>query len=128
MELRKFMKKDFKKKLAFEHKVITKCIFSGLTIAQIAKKLNYSQSTVSNRMNSLFEKYSARTRFEFILSVFSDVINQNKQVNEQFGRKIQQLSEENERLTSVLSNIVKNMDDTKACRFWIKNGKELLSK
>ena len=58
------MRKVFKEKLVEEHKLITKCIFSGLTIAQIANKLNYSQSTVSNRMNSLYHTGAVPRKFK----------------------------------------------------------------
>ena len=127
MELR-IMKKVYNKKLMEEHKLITKCIFSGLTIAQIAKKLNYSQSTVSNRMNSLFEKYSAKTRFEFILSVFSEVINENKNKILKRDAKIEKLSDEILQLTIILKSIINNFDDKKNCSFWLKRGKEFLKK
>ena len=49
-----------------------------LTIAQIAKKMNYSQSTVANRMNSLFRQYSSKTRMEFVMSVLGEIIQNNK--------------------------------------------------
>ena len=112
MELR-IMRKVFKEKLVEEHKLITKCIFSGLTIAQIANKLNYSQSTVSNRMNSLFEKYNAKTRFEFILSVFGEVLGENKNKIYKREAKIAKLSDEIYQLTSILSAINENFDDKK---------------
>ena len=121
------MKKVYNKKLLEEHKLITKCIFSGLTIAQIAKKLNYSQSTVSNRMNSLFGKYSAKTRFEFILSVFGEVINENKNKILKREAKIEELSSENLQLITVLKSIVENFDK-KNCAYWIEKGKDLLKK
>ena len=69
------MRKNNEDKLSYEHKVITKCIFEGLTIAQIAMKMNYSQSTVANRLNALFKKYSAKTRIEFVLGVVGEVID-----------------------------------------------------
>ncbi len=63
-----------------EHRFIAKCIFQGLTIAQIAKKLNCSESTVSNRLNGLFKKYKAKNRFEFIISVFGQIIENQKEM------------------------------------------------
>ena len=125
MELR-IMRKVFKEKLVEEHKLITKCIFSGLTIAQIANKLNYSQSTVSNRMNSLFEKYNAKTRFEFILSVFGEVLGENKNKIYKREAKIAKLSDEIYQLTSILSAIIENFDDKKTCNLWIQKGKKFL--
>ncbi len=122
------MKKVYNKKLMEEHKLITKCIFNGYTIAQIAKKLNYSQSTVSNRMNSLFEKYSAKTRFEFILSVFGEVVNENKDKILKKDAKIEQLSNEVFQLTTILKSLIHNVDDKKNLTFWLKKGKEFLNK
>ncbi len=122
------MRKVFKEKLVEEHKLITKCIFSGLTIAQIANKLNYSQSTVSNRMNSLFEKYNAKTRFEFILSVFGEVLGENKNKIYKREAKIAKLSDEIYQLTSILSAIIENFDDKKTCNLWIQKGKKFLKK
>ena len=66
-----------------EHRFIAKCIFQGLTIAQIAKKLNCSESTVSNRLNGLFKKYKAKNRFEFIISVFGQIIENQKEMYNQ---------------------------------------------
>ena len=65
-----------------EHRVIAKCIFKGLTIAQIAKKLDCSESTVSNRLNTLFRKYKAKNRFEFVISVFGQIIENQKNVQQ----------------------------------------------
>lgn len=72
------MKKNMKDRIMREHKIIAKCIFKGLTIAQIAQKLNCSESTVSNRLNGLFKKYKAKNRFEFIISVFGQIIENQK--------------------------------------------------
>ncbi len=72
------MKKNLRDRIMREHRFIAKCIFQGLTIAQIAKKLGCSESTVSNRLNSLFKKYKAKNRFEFIISVFGQIIENQK--------------------------------------------------
>ena len=127
MELR-IMRKVFKEKLVEEHKLITKCIFSGLTIAQIANKLNYSQSTVSNRLNGLFEKYNAKTRFEFILSVFSEVLGENKNQIYKRDLKISKLNDEVSELTTILSQIVENHEDKKRSTFWLQKAKKYLKK
>lgn len=79
MELRN-MNKNFQDRIMCEHRFIAKCIFQGLTIAQIAKKLNCSESTVSNRLNGLFKKYKAKNRFEFIISVFGQIIENQKEM------------------------------------------------
>ena len=77
MELRN-KKKNLQDRIMCEHRFIAKCIFQGLTISQIAKRLNCSESTVSNRLNGLFKKYKAKNRFEFIISVFGQIIENQK--------------------------------------------------
>ncbi len=76
------MKKNLQDRIMREHRFIAKCIFKGLTIAQIAKKLNCSESTVSNRLNGLFKKYKAKNRFEFIISVFGQIIENQKTIQQ----------------------------------------------
>ena len=127
MELRK-MKKNLKLRLAEEHKFIASCIFKGLTIPQIAQKLNYSTSTVSNRINLLFEKYKAKDRREFIMGVFGDIVERNKILIEQQNCAIQKLKEENEVLKKILNNIIHNKNNEKQCAIWIKNGIDFICK
>lgn len=120
---------DFSKdKHAIEHKLITKCIFQGLTIAQIADKMHCSQSTVSNRMSTLFEKYNAKTRFEFVLGVLGEIIRNNKIVVEQNSCEIEDLKSQLEDLTSILTNIILNMNNKESFEYWIKAAKDKLLK
>lgn len=81
-----------------EQKIITKCIFKGLKISQIAELLNYSPSTVSNRIKSLFKTYKVKDRIEFILRVFNDVIIK-------YDTKIEKLTEEIESLKNELEKL-----------------------
>ncbi len=98
------MKKNLKQELLNERKLIAKCIFRGLTIAQIAKVLNYSSSTVSNRMTELFRAYNAKTRNEFIIKAFGEIIENKSMLLEEKNKKIERLSKEIERLKTIISN------------------------
>ena len=77
MELRK-MGRSLSNKLEFEHKFVTKCILKGMTIPQIAKELDCSSSTVSNRIKKLFKQYNASCRSEFIMNVLAEIIKKDR--------------------------------------------------
>ena len=91
-----------------EYQTITKMLLKGSTIAEIAVKLNYSESTVSNRLNELFKKYQAKNRFEFIYNFFSKIIQNYK-------TKLKFLNKENKTLKNNLvkiKNIISTFDFT----------------
>ena len=46
-----------KDKLSENQSLIVKCVFKGMTIAQIAKKIHCSQSSISYHLNILYSKY-----------------------------------------------------------------------
>ena len=87
-----------------EYQTITKMLLKGSTIAEIAIKLNYSESTVSNRLNELFKKYQAKNRFEFIYNFFSKII-QNYKI------KLKLLNKQNKELKSNLIKIKNILSD-----------------
>ena len=92
------MDKTGTKELEEEYLKITKMILKGMTIPMIANNLNYSESTVSNRLNDLFKRYSATNRFEFIYNFFSRIIQKYK-VN------LKNLYRENELLKNYIYDI-----------------------
>lgn len=118
------MKDPVKNKITLEHKIITKCIFQGLTIAQIAHVLHCSRSTVSNRMAALFEKYNAKTKFEFVLGVLGEIVRNNKLNLEESEYKIEDLGQRLEDLTSILKNIILNKNNKESFEYWIKTAKD----
>ncbi len=85
------MKKNLKKEYAQERKLIAKCVFQGFTISQIAKKFNYSPSTVSNRLTELFKAYNAHTRHEFIINSFGEIIKNKSMLIKQKDKEIKKL-------------------------------------
>ena len=112
MELR-IMNQNFEKRLSREHKFITKYIFEGLTIAQIASKLNYSESTVANRMNSLFKKYNVKTRIEFIMNVMGEVIKMSKMQLEKAEIENIELKEKITANEKIISKIISSASNQK---------------
>ncbi len=125
MELRN-MYESMNEKYKHEHKIITKCIFQGLTIAQIAKKLCCSQSTVSNRMNTLFEKYNAKTRFEFVLGVMGEIVRNNKLILKEHAYEIEDLKSKVDDLTTILTNIIVNKNNKESFEYWINEAQDKL--
>ncbi len=61
-----------------EYLKITQMILKGMTIQKIADSLNYSESTVCNRLNILFQKYSAKNRIEFTYNFLNEIIKRHK--------------------------------------------------
>lgn len=110
------MKRNLKEKTMRENKLITKCIFHGLTTAQIARLLNYSQSTVSKRLAGLFDKYSAKTRCEFILGVLGEVIDKNNLTLDAKRLEVDILNEKIDALKSLFGKMKKNKDNLKELR------------
>ncbi len=120
------MNEIINEKISKEHKIITKCIFQGLTISQIAKKLDCSQSTVSNRMAVLFAKYNAKTRFEFILGVLGEIVRTNKVTLENNRIQMKEMQKQMDLMYTILKNIILNKNDNEKFEFWIKKAKDKL--
>ena len=125
MELR-IMKKDYEARLSREYKFITKCIFEGLTIAQIAAKLNYSQSTVANRLNTLFKRHSAKTRIEFIMSVVGQIIDTYKTQIYLSDEKINKLQTDLFKTKKLLSSLINSLSNKTLCEKITLEVKEFL--
>ena len=102
------MKNSFKNKLEAENRFVTKCILKGMTIAQIAQRLDCSTSTVSNRIKKIFKKYNAKNRSEFTLNVLAEIIKKDRNL-------LQEKESELTRHHQILSDIFK-----------LKNNKEQL--
>jgi len=114
-----------KKTELIEYKKITCCIFEGLTIKDISEKLSYSRSTVCFKLKKLFKQYKVRTKNEFIIAIFSEIVKDKKNKLKNALLKIEELQILNEKLKKALSNIITNQnkkDFTQA----IKEAKSLL--
>ena len=115
-------------KIVSEQKIITRCIFRGFTISQIANVLHCSNSTVSNRLSDLFKKYHAKNRFEFVLSILGEIIRNNKLIIEEKSSEIIELKVKYDELISILSNIIKYKNNKKNFEYWMNEAKNKLSK
>lgn len=105
-----------------ECKSIIRYIIEGDTNLEIARKLNYSKSTVSLRMKYIFDRYGAKNKIEFIVYIFSDLINRNK-------RKLQSCKNENAILCEKIEKIKKVINEIliKKSKYLTKNEQETLS-
>ena len=111
-------------KCSEEYIELTKYILKGKTIPEIADKFNYSQSTISNRLNVLFRIYNASNRFEFINNFFYIIIQKYK-------AKLKTINKQNRFLKSQINNLEKNILNNKKYSAqelinWINSCKEYL--
>ena len=112
------MTRTGKSKFTKEHVDIAKYIFKGLTIAQIAQKTNCSASNVSYKLNALFKKYNASNRFQFIISVFSEIINSHKITINSKNLELAKLEVELEKLKEITQNLIKNKNNKENYSYW----------
>lgn len=96
------MKKNLKNEGAQERKLIANCVFQGFTITQIARKLNYSPSTVSNRLSELFKAYNASSRCEFVAKSFGQLLKNKSMLLKEKEREIEKLSDRIKHLETLL--------------------------
>jgi len=73
--------------LLHEQKVITMCIMKGMTLKQIALKLDCAKSSASYKTRKLFKEWNAADRHEFVVNIFAKII-------EKYKREIAKLREQ----------------------------------
>lgn len=117
MELR-IMPKTVNSKFTKEHISIAKYIFKGFTIAEIAQKINCSTSNVSYKMNALFKKYNVNNRFQFVISVFSEIVNNHKTTIDFKNQELAKLEVELEKLKEITQNLIKNKNNKENYSYW----------
>lgn len=122
------MTKKTLKKFEQEQKTITKYIFNGLSTGEIAKKMNYSRSTISYRINMLFEKYYAANRLEFVITILAQVIESHKVKINENKRIIDNLASDLEVYRTLLKNIVSDYKKDNSLHHWINEANSLLGK
>ncbi|MBQ4646492.1 MAG: helix-turn-helix transcriptional regulator [Candidatus Gastranaerophilales bacterium] len=113
------MLKKSDKALSENHSKIVKCIFKGMTIAQIAKEMYCSQSCVSYHISSLYAKYKAKTRSEFILSVFGEIMDKYKSLIDLKNSKIIYLNKQNINIKKILEGLIINQENKEAFEYWV---------
>lgn len=120
------MLKNPKDKLSDNQSLIVKCIFKGMTIAQIAKKIHCSQSCISYHINSLYAKYKSKNRSEFILSVFSEIIDNYKSLIDLKNSKISYLLSQNSKLKKIISSLIIYEKNSSTHDYWVSEAKKYL--
>ncbi|MBR5304032.1 MAG: ArsR family transcriptional regulator [Candidatus Gastranaerophilales bacterium] len=115
-----------KDKLSENQSLIVKCVFKGMTIAQIAKKIHCSQSSISYHLNILYSKYKAKTRNEFILSVFGEIIDNYKSLIDLKNSKIEYLFAQNNKLKKILNNLTNKNNTSDMQEYWISEAKKYI--
>lgn len=113
-------------KLPDEQRLIVKCIFKGMTISEIAQKMCCSDSTVSYQINLLYAKYKAKNRSEFMLSVFSGIIDDYKKLLSQKIEENLVFQKESDEIKNILYFIAQNRDNPIALDYWIQETKKYL--
>lgn len=117
------MNKMVDKSISEDNKIITKYLLLGLSRSEIAKKMNFSVSTVAYKLNKLFNSYNAKNRHEFLLSIFSEIIRDKKTEIKAKDSKVKELNDEIKNLKMFLINIVNSNKNNEKLLFWIKKTK-----
>lgn len=98
-----------KEKILTECKDITKLMLEGYTTSAMAKKLNYSKSTISSRIKYLFNKYEVKTRTQYIVAIFGEILKEHKIRQEIYEKNIKRLKNEIKSLKEQLENSFKKV-------------------
>lgn len=114
------MKKNYQNFILEEQKIITKYIFEGLSSSEIANKLNYSTSTISNRINQLFKKYKVKTRLEFVISLLGEIIKNYKHNLKIAKRENIELEKEKSQLKAIIREIEIHKNDKRKTNIILK--------
>lgn len=77
----------------YEQKIITACLIKGMTLKQIAQKLNCAKSSASYKTRQLFKEWNAVDRHEFVVNIFTKIISKYKNEIEKLKAIIKQSSD-----------------------------------
>lgn len=105
---------------------IAKCIFKGMTITQMAKSLHCAKSTISYQINILYQKYRAKSRHDFILKVFGEIIENYKKMVEEKNDRIFTLEREIEEIKNILQILSCNRNNPSVFDYWSQETKKFL--
>ena len=109
-----------------EKRIITGFILRGKGLKELSIKLSCSKTAAYYKMKKLFKEYHATNRIEFILSVFGEMLNNLKLKLNAEIIKNKTLNNKIQSINNILTNIVKNKDDTKKLNFWIKKARDYI--
>lgn len=119
------MQTKVKSKQVDEHTQLAKYIFKGMTVSQIAQTMHCSKSTAMYQINLLYSKYNAKTRNEFFLNVFSEIIDNYKRMLEEKNEKITSLEKNNSEVKSLLKVLFENKNNPGAFNYWTQEIEKL---
>lgn len=122
------MDKTGSSKLSPEYKKITKYILQGLSRSEIAEKMNFSISSISNRINILFAKFHVKTKHEFIINIFQEIINEKQNIINSKEEAIRNNCLELEKLKYYLKNIIEFKENKNKLLNWINKSEVYLKK
>lgn len=128
MELRIIMKKFFSREITGEYKRIIKMVLKGETIQKIASAMNYSQSTVSNRLFTLFQKYNSKNRFEFINNFFLKIIDSYEAELQYYMNRNSRLVLHLKNIEEIFKNLEYSLNNKKEFSSLIQEGREYFKK
>ena len=118
------MEKSLEYNLSRNSSRIVKFIFKGLTVTQMANELNCSRSNVSYHIKTLYKKYRATSRSEFILSVFGKILDTHKTTILKLKAENEKYFNENEDLKKLIYNLLLNRKNPENLRFWLSEIKK----
>lgn len=109
-----------------EQNEILECLFQGLTISQIARKLHCSPSTISYQLSLLYAKYNVNNRAEFLVKIYGDIIENYKNMVNLKDTKILSLEHKLSIIKNVLSSLLKNQTNPGVFDYWATEAKRHL--
>ena len=121
------MKKSIQKNIT-ETKILTKAIFQGFTIENMANVLNCSKSSVSYKMAKLFKKYQAKNRIDFALKIFSEILDKTKEKLEKEIKKTFYLDKINSEQNTIIVNLIVNRKNENQLNFWLDKAEAFIQK
>lgn len=109
-----------------EQNEILECLFQGLTISQIARKMHCSPSTISYQLSLLYAKYNVTSRAEFLVKIYSDIIDNYKNLISLKDTRILSLEHKLSLIKNVLSSLLLNQTNPGVFDYWATEAKRHL--
>ena len=109
-----------------EQNEIMEYLFQGLTISQIARKMHCASSTVSYQLSLLYAKYGVNTRSEFLVKIYSDIIDNYKNLINLKDTRILSLEHKLSLIKNVLSSLLNNQANPGIFDYWASEAKRHL--
>ena len=109
-----------------EQNEIMEYLFQGLTISQIARKMHCASSTVSYQLSLLYAKYGVNTRSEFLVKIYSDIIDNYKNLINLKDTRILSLEHKLSLIKNVLSSLLNNQTNPGIFDYWASEAKRHL--